>query len=174
MDFYMAKWWFHIGCIHRRQLANCFADEGDRKERKLSEVWIFLSEQHRVSLLSDRSPLFPSLTVPSRKELSAPTPTTFPLCKLSLGRKAPRHVPINSVRPPVWIHTFFTPFSATSLPNSEKEDYFWCIELVFILLWWGNRKSSYPINLYNMLIHFILWQEVKLYKCMGNTGCEKK
>lgn len=47
---------------------------------------------------------------------------------------------------------FFSPLPPTSPHHtSEKKVYFWCIALVFTLLWWGNRKSSYPINLYNPL-----------------------
>lgn len=126
---------------------------GDRKQESISLLYISPSEHLGIGLLSDRSSLLPLrwLTVPTRREFSAPTSTTFPLCKWFPCRKAPRLVPINSLRPPVWIQAFFSlPHTPTSsLHTSEKKVYFWCKALVFTLLWWGNRKSTYPINLYN-------------------------
>lgn len=83
---------------------------GDRKQESISPLYISLSEHLGIGLLSDRSSLLPLhwLTVPTRGEFSAPTSTTFPLCKWFPCRKAPRLVPINSVRPPVWIQAFFS------------------------------------------------------------------
>lgn len=163
-----------------RLLVNCFADEIGRwqeaKER-IAGIDLPLAAPWYWSLIWWELLPSTSLTVPTRGELSAPTPTTFPLCKWFPRRKAPRLVPINSVRPPVWMHAFFLllPPPTSSLHTSEKRVYFWCIALVFTLLWWGNRKSSYPINLYNPLwrVCFFLWWGMKLYKCMGNTSHKK-
>lgn len=71
---------------------------------------------------------------------------------------------------------FFSPLPPTSsLHTYEKNVYFWCTALVFILLWWGIERAltqsiyTTPFEEYA----FFQWWGVKLYKCMGNTSCKK-
>lgn len=110
-------------------------------ENLLSVLWLisdFIFFFLSLSFFPSTSP-----TVPTRGELSAPTPNTFPLCKWFLHRKAARLLPINSAGPPVWIRRDFFPLCALLFSIFVKRmSYLWCIAMVFPSLQWGERRSS--------------------------------
>lgn len=162
--------------LPERLLVNCFAD--DRRQKSISKAHISLSEHLGIGLLSDRSSPLPLHWLSPQEESSrlqlqplSHYANYFPAEKL--------HAWCPSIQRGLqfeYMHFFFSPLPPTSsLHTYEKNVYFWCTALVFILLWWGIERAltqsiyTTPFEEYA----FFQWWGVKLYKCMGNTSCKK-
>lgn len=90
----------------------------------------------------------------TEEDKRAPNSNHFPIMQIVTLRKPPLLVPINSVSPAVWMHSFFSPpRPPPPFHTSEKRVYFCCRASVF---WhcseWGIEKApTHSINLYNPL-----------------------
>lgn len=90
---------------------------------------------HKRRALSSNSNHFPIMQIISLQKSSTPGAHQF--------SKA------SSLNTCIFFSLLYPPFPPSIL--LKRRVYFWCIALVFTLQGWGNRMSSYPINLHNPL-----------------------
>lgn len=124
--------------------------KGDRKQKIISPANIILLEHYGIGLLSDMNSLLPLHWLSPQEEGSqlqlqplSHYADDFPAEKL--------HAWCPSIQRGLQFEYmfFFSPLPPTSsLHTSEKKVYFWCIALVFILPWWGNRERALTQSIY--------------------------
>lgn len=148
--------------LPERLLVNCFAD--DRRQKSISKAHISLSEHLGIGLLSDRSSPLPLHWLSPQEESSrlqlqplSHYANYFPAEKL--------HAWCPSIQRGLqfeYMHFFFLSSTPHFLPpHLWKECLFLMHSTGVHIAVVGNRKSSYPINLYNPLWRVCLFSMVR-------------